>query len=313
VYDTYCPARACEFPNDNPALHRGARWVCPRTLGAPRALWQAAPPSPATAQPVLEAALVAESLAAPLSSELLSSELLSSEPPAPLPSELPLELRSEPRDAVALALRLGGPLELDLARIVLPHRVADIPPPPEFIFRPFVSARRAANVELPPPAVLPLQLLGYRVVDARDARRRVQRGWRVDIAPCLPIESLPLPPVPAAEPAEVSLASAVFDTFDPVTPAPLLPASDAPPAPLPSKPLPSKKKQRGRAARVASSASVLAAALPGNDGLSRALSELDAEFTARRVEQPPASRKRRSRRNAPASRPTATKRAANAV
>ena len=34
----FFPAGAAEFPNDNPSLHDGARWVCPDTVGATRAI-----------------------------------------------------------------------------------------------------------------------------------------------------------------------------------------------------------------------------------------------------------------------------------
>jgi hypothetical protein len=79
----------------------------------------------------------------------------------------------------------AGPLELDLGRIVLPHRVEDVPPPPDFIYRPFVSSR--ARSAPPAPSPRPIQPRPCRVVDARQARQRVQRGWRVDVAPCVDI------------------------------------------------------------------------------------------------------------------------------
>jgi hypothetical protein len=74
----------------------------------------------------------------------------------------------------------------------------------------------------------------------------------------------------------------------------------------------SGKKQRRRAVRVASSASLMTAALPGNQELSRTLSALEADFAERRLEQPAASRKRRGRRGSAASGARA-RRAANAV
>ena len=121
--------------------------------------------------------------------------------------------------------RYDGPLDLDLGRILLVHRVENIPPPPDFIFTPFVSSRRhAANAldvgrsdvtsgvvsdlatsEVPlSEAVVaalaanpsaggvcaalvptPIDPQPCRTVDEREACRRVDRGWRVDVAPCL--------------------------------------------------------------------------------------------------------------------------------
>jgi hypothetical protein len=85
--------------------------------------------------------------------------------------------------AAVVERRYEGPLELDLGRIVLVHRVENVPPPPEFIFRPFASsrARDAALSALPRP----IDPRPCRVVDDREANRRVERGWRVDVAPCL--------------------------------------------------------------------------------------------------------------------------------
>lgn len=81
-----------------------------------------------------------------------------------------------------------GPLQLDLDRIVLPHRVENVPPPPEFIFVPFVPSRaRAALVAVPPPTIDPRPC---RVVDEREACRRIDRGWRVDVAPCLTVGAM---------------------------------------------------------------------------------------------------------------------------
>jgi len=159
------PAGAAEFPNDNPLLHDGARWICPETVGPVRALLR--PRAGGTAIPVVAAASGSSSRREP---------------------EVPLEQRFE------------GPLELDLGRILLVHRVEDIPPPPEFIFRPFVSSRRPAvaltvveapeapaaeasssSVELPTP----IDPVPCRVIDEREACRRVERGWRVDVAPCV--------------------------------------------------------------------------------------------------------------------------------
>jgi hypothetical protein len=120
--------------------------------------------------------------------------------------------------------RYEGPLQLDLGRILLVHRVENIPPPPDFIFTPFVSSRRrdltpsevsardvgtsisdVAPSEVPlseavvaalaanPSAggvcaalvPVPIDPRPCRTVDEREACRRVERGWRVDVAPCL--------------------------------------------------------------------------------------------------------------------------------
>jgi hypothetical protein len=94
-------------------------------------------------------------------------------------------------DAPAAVRRYDGPLELDLDRIVLQHRVEEVPPPPDFIFRPFVSSRaRSALAAVPPLRIDPRPC---RVVDGREACRRVERGWRVDVAPCLNVGSVDEP------------------------------------------------------------------------------------------------------------------------
>jgi hypothetical protein len=193
VYAAYSPTSASEFPNDNPALHEGARWVCQGLLGPPRALLQAQPAVFSRGEP---------SRGEPSRGEL-AAEL-----PAPAP-EQPLATRSLPARSAAPAAarphggappaaelaRYTGPLQLDLTRLVLPHRVADIPPPPDFIFRSLATPPPAAcRVLLEPfePAVAPpLTLLGYRVIDARAATCRVDRRWRIDIAPCVRIDTAP--------------------------------------------------------------------------------------------------------------------------
>jgi hypothetical protein len=158
----YSPAGAAEFPNDNPELHRGVRWVCPNTSGPARALLQAPAPALAATSPGAKV-------------------------PAATAGQLPSPFRPAPADPppppVPPARRWEGPLELDLDRIVLAHRVEDVPPPPDFIFRPFVSSRcRPALTPLP---ALPIDPKPCRVIDGREACRRVERGVRVDIAPCL--------------------------------------------------------------------------------------------------------------------------------
>jgi hypothetical protein len=189
----FFPAGAAEFPNDNPSLHDGARWVCPDTVGPLRALLR--PRASGGAIPVVAA-----------------------EPSAPPPrreAELPPPRRYE------------GPLQLDLGRVLLLHRVEDIPPPPEFVFRPFVSSRpRELGVARSVVAAVPIEPRPCRVVDEREACRRVERGWRVDVAPCVNVgasgeglrtrsrrrggalvRTVP-PSVPLAAPLELEAASA---------------------------------------------------------------------------------------------------------
>ena len=231
--------------------------------------------------------------------------------------------------------QLTGPLELDLTRIVLPHRVENIPPPPEFIFRPLSSARRAAPTLAFEPVAAPLRalpLLGYRVVDEHLASSRVERRWRVDVAPCVAVAGgIALPR--ATEPVEAaeieSLAQALFPDFPEPTGvsqrellAPLAPGGTEPSALLPSEPAAahspdsdsaassSKKRQRRRATRVASSASLATAALAANAELTRALSEIESAFSERRAEQPRVERKRRGRKLGKAASKTAGKKAA---
>ncbi|HWO14312.1 MAG TPA: hypothetical protein VNN80_32625 [Polyangiaceae bacterium] len=188
----FLPAGAAEFPNDNPSLHDGARWVCPDTVGRARALLR--PRASGGAIPVVAAE--------------------TSAPPPRRPAEEPPERR------------LQGPLQLDLGRILLLHRVEDVPPPPEFVYRPFVSSRRREAAAAPALAVAtPIDPRPCRVVDERDACRRVERGWRVDVAPCVNVgasgdgqrarprrrggtlvRSLSSPPAPA--PLELEAASA---------------------------------------------------------------------------------------------------------
>ncbi len=204
-----------------------------------------------------------------------------------------------------------GPLQLDLSRIVLPHRVADVPPPPPFIFRPLPSSRRAAQALAIARATPPLQPLGYRVVEQRAASCQVQRRWRVDVAPCLAV----LAALPEASPAPAPVHA--LPPLAPLAPEPVLPELEQSPEsgqrrkPGEGAQPPSSKKQRRRAARV-SSASLMTAALPGNAELSRTLSELEADFAERRIEQPAASRKRRARRGS-AQHGARARRAANAV
>jgi hypothetical protein len=156
VFASPSPAAAAEFPNDNPLLHNGARWVCRETLGAARAILRASGSTvlAAPAEPQVSAAR-----AAPQRVALAT-------PPLP-------------------ARRYEGPLELDLDRIVIAHRALNVPPPPDFIFRPFV--RGARPILGAPVAEPPIQPRPCYAVDGRAAHARVQRNERVDIAPCLSI------------------------------------------------------------------------------------------------------------------------------
>jgi hypothetical protein len=140
---------ASEFPNDNPALHQGARWVCLRPRGPARALLR----------PLASAA-----------SEASPPHVEAPRAAPPLPTAAPERCYE-------------GPLQLDLGRIVLLHRVENIPPPPDFIFRPFVASR----VKLAPPSPLPIDPRPCRIVDEREAGRRVDRGSCVDVAPCIQV------------------------------------------------------------------------------------------------------------------------------
>jgi len=153
VTASFSPAGAAEFPNDNPALHRGARWVCLAARGPARALWQATEASAASASP-------------PATSV-----------PGPVPALPP---------PPSVERHCEGPIELDLHRIVLPHRVENVPPPPDFIYRPFASSRARVTPAVESPR--PIDPRPCRVVDARQAGQRVQRGWRVDVAPCVRVD-----------------------------------------------------------------------------------------------------------------------------
>jgi hypothetical protein len=159
---------ACaEFPNDNPDLHRGARWVCRELRGPVRAVLRARP-----------------------GADVLAGVALAAEPPPARAEDFEPDTRRDVLQAEALpAPRVyAGPLELDLDRIVLPHRVEDVPPPPEFIFRPFVSSLRRAPAAL--ASAPPIEPQACQIVDEREACRRVARGWRVDVAPCVDVGTL---------------------------------------------------------------------------------------------------------------------------
>jgi hypothetical protein len=174
------PAPAAEFPNDNPELHRGARWLCLRTRGASRAVWRWAAEGPAAApQP------------APPESPW---------PPAPFP----LAPREEPARARAFEPDPSLPfvMDIDPSRIVLNRRVDDIPPPPEFVFRAFRRSRPTVSVDPDQPVSV------GRVQDVSSGdvgSRQVRRGSRVDVAPCIALVE------PGATPTAPSLTLVASD------------------------------------------------------------------------------------------------------
>jgi len=297
VQTAYFPASAAEFPNDNPGLHQGVRWVCRQTLGAARALLRAPQPGPCS-EGSSPCRAPQEGVSAPEPSRSRSAAELTSAP--------------SPADPALLLLRLAGPLELDLDRIVLPHRVENVPPPPEFIFRPFVSSRaRDLCLALATLCAPPLEPLRYRIVDQRAASCRVQRGWRVDVAPCLsigaaaqgqplraesapvvsmPVDSMPVDSMPTETMLVVSMpVEAALE--EPVRPEPVCPE------PVRAEPVRREPARRGRRR-----AAALAARAPGpspvpRDGeLERAISDLEAAFT----ERPWGAERRRSPRLASA-------------
>ena len=115
--------------------------------------------------------------------------------PSPTPA-LPEEKVASAPPAAPVERRYEGPLQIDLGRIVLPHRVENVPPPPDFIFRPFVSSRRrelnaeGVSESAVRPRLAPISPRPCRVVDEIEACRRVDRRFRVDVAPCVDIEAL---------------------------------------------------------------------------------------------------------------------------
>lgn len=107
----HLPKFSSEFPNDNPLLSRGVRWVCQGTLGVARAVVRSG--GERTSQP--------------------------------LPSPEPL---AEPEPARSPSFE--GPLDIDPGRVVLRQRELNVPPPPDFVFEPFrCEAPRQAAEPLP--------------------------------------------------------------------------------------------------------------------------------------------------------------------
>ncbi len=250
---------AAEFPNDNPELHRGARWVCSATRGAARAVLR-------------YTGLEGPRLALPA-------------PPSrtrPVPDKAADGVLAGKKHS---AFRLTGPLLLDLDRVVLPHRVENVPPPPAFIFEPFVpSPVRAAPT--PPKAplaalpALPLIPMPCRVIADPVLRRRVARGLRVDIALCLSVgsdaEVSRVEPndaeVSRVEPSCVPVSHAEPSRFEVsrVEPSRFVPEPNS--AERLSRPV---RRRRGLATRA-----VTRSPLPAADEVSRAIAELEAAFAS---------------------------------
>jgi hypothetical protein len=179
------PTPAAEFPNDNPDLHQGARWVCLRTRGASRAVWRwageglqrpsAPPPSPP-----------AESAWPPSPFALAPADPLPQPPPRPEPEEC-----------------LPRVLDFDTSLLVLPQRVADVPPPPAFVYRPFRRTRPQVSVD----PEHPVSVAHVQEVSSREVgRTQVRRGSRVDVAPCIALESSAPPVAPVLARIEPELS-----------------------------------------------------------------------------------------------------------
>jgi hypothetical protein len=197
-----------EFPNDNPDLHRGARWVCRDLRGPVRAVRRARPGAEGFVEPV-------EALGSPAAED-------ASPPVLPSTGGALLAALAEPPRAERV---YAGPLELDLGRIVLLHRVEDVPPPPDFIFRPFVSSLRRAALSPGLASTRPIEPRPCRVVDEREACQRVARGPRVDVAPCVEVGALASSVESLRRVARRRLAAVralqLATTFDAERPAPL--------------------------------------------------------------------------------------------
>jgi hypothetical protein len=119
-----------EFPNDNPALHRGVSWVCLETTGRPVAILEARPPEPELVAPPEPApALVAPPepapAPAPVAVEARPEPLVVAtvEPFAPILEEL---LAPEP--AAVCAVDLVAPFEIEQEQPVPPARISGIVP-----------------------------------------------------------------------------------------------------------------------------------------------------------------------------------------
>lgn len=96
--------------------------------------------------------------------------------------------RLEPEEQLPLVL------DIDPTRISLPQRVADVPPPPAFVFRPFRRSRPEVSVD---PAQ-PVSVAPVRDVSSNEVgRSQVRRGSRVDVAPCIALQSSAPPVAPS--------------------------------------------------------------------------------------------------------------------
>lgn len=161
-------------------------------------------------------------------------------------------------------------MELKLGRSVLVNRVADIPAPPAFVFRAFVSST-------------PLAASRCERVDQRSASRRIWRSRMVDRAPCVPVAG------------ESEVASAMVDRAQcvPVAGAPevapAVPRPDKlvrvavrrePSRPQPARREPSRRTLRSRSVLpgAAISRAMFPKATESGTGIVEALSELDAAF-----------------------------------
>lgn len=269
----YPLAGASEFPNDNPRLHAGARWVCRATSGAPRAVLRydaATAPAPLSgARRPTDEAQEGPSSAAPESGVVTRTATKTRRFPwatsARPALQVPTRGTEEYAAAVERALRFKGPMDLALDSIVIPHRVEDIPPPPAFIYEAVlahaerelqrVTAARLAAEARARAAIVPARC---HTVGAHRAAQRVERAWRVDIAPCLPVDGAPAQVEPAAE-----------------------------------APQPERRRRRGNPSE-----------LPMLKDLSRAIAELEAAFGERKRKRPelPFVERRRRRSEVPVER-----------
>ncbi|MET0412721.1 MAG: hypothetical protein ABW217_15565 [Polyangiaceae bacterium] len=192
------PTPAAEFPNDNPALHHGARWVCLRTRGASRAVWRWAGDSSPHTRAVSSSAESASAAPSGAADSAWPPSPFALAPPDPLPEQPP---RPEPEESLPLVL------DIDPSRIVLPQRVADLPPPPAFVFRPFRRTRPEVTVDPERPVSVARML---DVSSSEAGRTQVRRGSRVDVAPCIGLQ----PSAPPVAPALTFVASEVSEVSE---------------------------------------------------------------------------------------------------
>jgi hypothetical protein len=83
-----------EFPNDNPALHRGVSWVCLETTGCPVAILEARPPEPEIVVAIVE--------------------------PEPEPEIVVAIVEPEPEPEIVVAIVEPEPTSVSLAELVAP-------------------------------------------------------------------------------------------------------------------------------------------------------------------------------------------------